>query len=321
MFRQLCLITDPNAGGGRAARFQPAALRQLRQLGFKVRGEVTNGREAAAHAAAAAAEREELVVTLGGDGLIGAAAEGIKQNGGGCLAVLPAGRGNDFARALGVPLALRSACALIREGSPRLLDLGEAGGKVFVSSAYVGFDSKANELANRTPALLGRFAYAAGALRALGTWKPVSFRVTYKEQPIEGERSRWRTLRERSFRGFSVVIANTPFYGGGMMVAPTAQPDDGLLELVTIEQMVRARFLAHLPTVYNGGHLRLREVEWDRCLEATVHADQPIVMYADGDPIAELPAAVRVLPRAVEVLAPPHGGRSRKRRLFRLPTP
>ena len=108
----------------------------------------------------------------------------------------------------------------------------------------------------------------------------------------------------RTLTGYTVAVASSRAYGGGMMIAPDASLDDGLLDVVMIGEMPKLRFLALLPTVFKGWHVRLPGVEVLRAKEVRVSADRPFTVYADGDPIAELPVSIRALPRAVRVIVP-----------------
>ena len=112
-----------------------------------------------------------VAVAFGGDGLVGAVAGALKHSDG-VLGVLPGGRGNDFARVLGIPLEPVAACAVLATGIVRELDLGEAGGRTFIGIASCGFDSEANRIANETRLVRGNLVYAYGALRALASWRP-----------------------------------------------------------------------------------------------------------------------------------------------------
>jgi YegS/Rv2252/BmrU family lipid kinase len=289
----VCLVVNPAAGGGRAGRAAGEVARTLAAHGLEVRSELTRDLAHARELAAAAARAGEHVATLGGDGLAGAAADALRGVPGAVLGVLPGGRGNDLARVLGIPSDPVAACAVIAHGSPRPLDLGEVDGRAFVGIASVGFDSEANRIANEAPARLGNLVYAYGALRALASWHPVRFEI---ELDPPGERVR--------FTGYTIAAANSRDYGGGMQIAPDALLDDGRLDIVLIEAVSRARFLASLPKVFKGTHVKLPEVRVLRAAEVAISADRPFTLYADGDPIGELPARVRALPRALRVLVP-----------------
>jgi YegS/Rv2252/BmrU family lipid kinase len=207
--------------------------------------------------------------------------------------VLPGGRGNDLARVLGIPLDPVAACQILVSGTVRRLDLGQAGERTFLGIASCGFDSDANRIANQTRLVKGNLVYAYGAIRALAGWRPATFELTLDDG------------REHVLTGYSVGAANSKAYGGGMYAAPDAELDDGLLDIVTLAQMPKWRFLTSLlPKVFKGAHVHEPEVAVLRSRQVTVSADRPFTVYADGDPIAELPVTIRVLPGAVQVLLP-----------------
>jgi diacylglycerol kinase family enzyme len=100
------------------------------------------------------------------------------------------------------------------------------------------------------------------------------------------------------------VAANSKAYGGGMYVAPDADLDDGLLDVVLTSETGKLRFLKTLPKVFKGEHIHEDSVEVLRAVCVRVSADRPFAVYADGDPIGELPATIRAIPRALKVLCP-----------------
>ncbi len=282
---------NPAAGGGRAGALLPQIERELAARGVSCRVAATEGLEHAGELAAEAVRDGEVAVSVGGDGIAGAVAAGIARAGGGVLGLIPAGRGNDLVRTLAIPRDVPGACAVVAEGVEREMDLGEAGVRMFAGIASAGFDSDANRIANEAPAWLGGLVYAYGALRALARWRPARFTVR-----LDGE--------ELSFRGYSVAAANARAYGGGMYLAPAAEIDDGLLDVVLIEDSSRLRFLAGLPSVFRGTHVRRPSVRVLRAREVEFLADRTFVLYADGDPVAPLPVVVRAVPRALRVLVP-----------------
>jgi YegS/Rv2252/BmrU family lipid kinase len=290
--RRLALIVNPSAGGGRAGRALPDVQDALRRRGLKHRIETTRSLEHARDLAREAAGQGEVAVSFGGDGLLGAVA-GALMHSSGVMGVLPGGRGNDLARVLGIPLEPVAACSVLAEGQVRSLDLGEAGGRTFIGIASCGFDSDANRIANQTRVVRGNLVYAYSAIRALASWRPATFELT-----LDGDRRHVVT-------GYSVGACNSKAYGGGMYAAPDAELDDGLLDIVTCADMPKWRFLTSLmPKIFKGTHIDLPEVTVLRAAEVTISADRPFSVYADGDPIAELPVTVRALPNAVHMVVP-----------------
>jgi YegS/Rv2252/BmrU family lipid kinase len=287
----LTLIVNPSAGGGKAGRALPEVQDALTRLGIDHRAERTRGLEHARDLARGAAAAGEVAVAFGGDGLVGAVA-GALSGTDGVLGVLPGGRGNDFARALGIPLEPVAACEVLHTGVVRSLDLGLVDSRTFIGIASCGFDSVANRIANDTRLVRGNLVYAYGALRALVGWKPATFTIELDD----GQR--------RSVSGYTVAAANSKAYGGGMMMAPEASLEDGLLDIVIVGDVPRLRFLRLLPTVFNGEHVRQPNVEVLRAASARISASRPFTMYADGDPIAELPVTVSALRAAIRTIVP-----------------
>lgn len=283
------LLVNPAAGGGRARELLPAAERALTAAGLEYRIVYTEGLVHGCEQARAAAAAGELPVVLSGDGLIGQVG-GALAGSGSAIGVIPGGRGNDFARVIGIPVEVEGAVAVLAEGAARQIDVGEVNGARFLCIASCGFDSDANRIANKSR-IKGRLVYAYAALRALVAWKPALFTLT-----LEG--------RREQFRGYSVAAANSRAYGGGMFIAPDAELDDGLLDVVRTGEVSKLRFLRHLPQVFEGRHVENEEVRVSRAAEVRIEADRPFAVYADGDHIADLPATVRILPGALRVIAP-----------------
>ena len=289
MDRDLCLIVNPTAGAGRAAKLLAGVEAELRAMGIRFRVERTTSMEHARELARGAAAAGETAAAMGGDGLTGAVA-GELRDGAGVLAVLPGGRGNDFARKLGIPADPVAACALLR-GPERRIDLAAVNGRSYLGILSAGLDSDANELANATRLSLGTGVYAYAALRALAGWKPARWTVT-----IDGD--------SREFAGYSVAVANSGVYGSGMYLVPDARLDDGMLDVVLSEDIPKRRYLANIPKVFNGSHVDEPGLHMLRGRSISFHADRPFTAYADGDPIAELPVTVDVVPGTLRVLAP-----------------
>jgi len=285
------LIVNPVAGGGRPARALPQVQAELRARGFEQRFEYTKSLGHARELALEAAANGEVAVAFGGDGLISAVAGALKHTDG-VVGILPGGRGNDLCRVLGIPLKPVAACAVLASGIERQLDLGEAGGRAFAGIASCGFDSVVNQIANETTVVRGSPVYGLALLRALPSWRAAGFAIALDGNEV------------RRFTGYSVAAANSRQFGGGMRLAPDASLTDGLLDVVIIEDMSKLRFLRLAPTVFSGRHLRYREVSVLRGREIHIEATDQFTLYADGEPIAELPVTVRVLPGAVRMIVP-----------------
>jgi YegS/Rv2252/BmrU family lipid kinase len=284
------LIVNPRAGGGRALRILPAVLRALVGHGLAVRVAHTASLEHARALAREARDGGELPVAMGGDGLTAAVA-GELQGTASALGIVPGGRGNDFARKLGIPLDPRGACAVVARGHPRAVDVAFAGSRPYLGILSAGLDSDVQAIAEATRLPLGSLVYAYGAVRALARWRPARWEVD-----VDGRRA--------AFTGYSVAVANSGVFGGGMWLAPAAELDDGALDVVLLGERSKLGYARTLPKVYRGAHVHEAEVRVLRAREVAFRADRPFTAYADGDPIAELPVTVGVRPRVLRVVAP-----------------
>ena len=290
MDRPVCLIVNPSAGGGRTARLQPAVEASLRGHGIAFRVEHTHSIEHARELGRATVAAGEVAAAMGGDGLISAVAGELRHTDG-VLAVLPGGRGNDFARKLGLGSDPVAACDVLAAGREQRIDVADIDGRAYLGIASSGLDSDAGDLANATRLKLGQLVYVYATLRAVRAWRPARWEVVIDGAP-------------RSFTGYSVAVANSGVFGGGMYLAPEAKLDDGLLDVVMIHDLPKRTYLAALPKVFTGAHVREPGVEMCQAREVAFHADRPFNVQADGDPIADLPATVRVQPGALNVIAP-----------------
>jgi YegS/Rv2252/BmrU family lipid kinase len=288
--RRFALLVNPAAAGGRALRALPRVQAAFDGLGASHRTVTTLSIQHAGEEAARAAERGETVAALGGDGLLRPLAAALKDRDA-ALALIPCGRGNDLARVLEIPRDVNAAVRIAVEGHARLLDVASVNGTPYMGIASLGFDSEANRVANEARLIRGDAVYLYAALRALAVWKPAAFRVT-----VDGER--------HDVTGYSVAVANSRAYGGGMFLVPHAELDDGRLDVLLTRQSSKLTFLRTLPKVFKGAHLDPRYTETLQGEVVEVSSDRPFVVYADGDPIGATPATMRVQRRCLRVIAP-----------------
>ena len=192
----VCLIVNPHAGAGRALRLLPGVEAALRGRAGRSGSQPTTSMQHARELAREACDGGEIVAAMGGDGIVGAVA-GELRDGKGLLAVLPGGRGNDFARKLGIPFDPVEAVALLRarrrdaaSTSPRPAARPTSG----ILSA--GIDSDVSRIALETRLKLGTFVYTYGVLRAIASWREAaSWTLT-----IDGEAADLRRLLRRGLQ-------------------------------------------------------------------------------------------------------------------------
>jgi YegS/Rv2252/BmrU family lipid kinase len=288
--RPLALLVNPASAGGKTLKLLPqveAAL-DARRAVFRVQR--TKGLEHGVEQALLAIEAGEVPVVMAGDGLVGAVG-GAMAGADAPLGIIPGGRGNDLARVLEIPDDPAAAVATLFSGQSRRIDVGEANGKRFLGIVSVGFDSECNRRANEVKLIRSNLVYAYALFLTLWSWKPARFTIR-----VDDERTR--------FSGYSISVANNSTFGGGMRIAPGAELDDGLFDIVAVGEVGKLRFLGNLPKVFKGTHVDEDEVRVFRAPHLELSASKQFPVYADGEHLTDLPASLRVLPRALSVLVP-----------------
>jgi diacylglycerol kinase (ATP) len=296
--RRFTFLVNPASGGGAAPEAVVPVTRLLRDAGAEVEVTYSPGPNAMQALVAAALDRGDVVVSVGGDGMLSSLA-GPVADGDGVLAVLPAGRGNDFARMLGLPTTPQAQAELLLAGPTRRVDLLDWDGRTVAGSVYAGVDARAAALVDRARRLPGRVQYPYAALRSLATYSPAHYRLR-----VDGV--------DHEYAAATVVVANSGYYGKGMRIAPDARLDDGLLDVVVIEAASRVALMRALPTVYDGSHVDRDEVHvlTGRRVEITARGRGPVPVGGDGEPLGTLsdlgqePSVATVRPGALTVLAP-----------------
>lgn len=308
MDRPFCLIVNPAAGNGRAHGLIPLARSVLDDAGAEhsvlESASLAHARELATEAAG----RGDVVVAVGGDGMAGALA-GVAAASGARYGLIPAGRGNDLAGVLGIPLDPEAAARVLTGGRLKQIDLISVSSPdqpdvVVAGSVYAGIPAVAGEIANATRWLSGPLVYPAAALRALARWQPATFTVTCSvgsSDPADTD----------EFDGYAVVVANSAFFGAGMHVAPSALIDDGLLDVVLMRRAAKLTFVRALMKIKNGSHVGMPQISLRRGAEVTITVSRDLPAGADGEPLpgaAPLAAGamlrITALPAALSVLVP-----------------
>lgn len=314
MTEPLCLVVNPTAGNGRTARCLPAILTALTAAGAgPVRVRESSSLRHAAECAAEAVKQGETVVAVGGDGLAGTLAAAVSESGG-VLGVIPTGRGNDFARMLGIPRDPAGAARALVAGRPAPADLigvraHGAPEVVVAGSVYLGLVAEGGEIVGRARWVRGPVGYQAAGVLALAAWRQATFTLELAG-PDDGSPGGAAS----QFPGFCVVVANSAYLAAGVRALPDADIADGLLDVLTVEHGPRISFLKVMRRAAKGTHLQLEQVSVRRAASVTVRADRAMPAAADGEtlPFAAplppgVPLSIRVLPAAVQIIRPPAG--------------
>lgn len=311
MGREIDLVVNPAAGGGRAGRLVGEVCRALMTEGVSARVHRTSARGHLAEVVRElVAQGAPTVAVMGGDGTFHDACDALLTADGGLVdcarttfATLPAGTGGDFAaRTLGMPSEVSAVAAWLARARPAPMDLGlvealrpragERARMAFTNIASCGISGRVDYLVAEGPKWLsGKAAYLVATLRGLAGWRHRAVRVR-----VDGA-----VLYEGP--ALTVAVANGRAFGGGMIIAPRADCADGVLDVVGIGDLGAAEIARNFPKIYKGEHLgeagifsaRGRVVEIDA-------ADDDVLLDVDGDAAGRLPARFRVLPSALSIL-------------------
>ncbi|MEV6979042.1 diacylglycerol kinase [Kitasatospora sp. NPDC093806] len=296
---RVVLLSNPAAAAGHAEPAARRAIARLRAHGITVDAQA--GASAAdslrlAHAAVLPSSGCDALVVVGGDGMINLGLQAVAGTSL-PLGVIPAGTGNDLARAHGLPRNDPEAAAdVIAAGHTRTVDLGRVDAadgttRWFGSVLASGFDSLVSDRTNRLRWPRGRMRYNLAIAIEFANLRPLPFHLTLADGT---EITRDLTL---------AAIGNTSSYGGGMRICPDADPTDGLLDLTLVDAMPRRRIARFFPTLLKGTHTTHPQVTTHRT--PSLHLSSPtITAYADGEFLAPLPLHIRAIPGALHLLAP-----------------
>jgi diacylglycerol kinase (ATP) len=293
------VAVNPTAGGGRGARWGRRTVTALRDRGHDAQVVIgTTAADAEQRAARAVSAGARALVVVGGDGMVHlgvnvAAAAELP------LGIVPAGSGNDFARALGLggldPASAVSVMVRAEEGGGVFVDLGLVDERRYFGCVLsTGFDAAVNARANRMPGPGGRVRYPFAMLAELRAFRPVPLTVT-----VDGKRHEHHAML--------VAIGNAPSYGGGMRICPAALLTDGLFTVTVVDQMSVPELLRLFPRVYRGTHVEHPKAKVYAGHRVDVDfpsgsGDTPV--FADGEQIGSGAVSASVVPHALQVLVP-----------------
>jgi diacylglycerol kinase (ATP) len=295
------LIVNPASANGRTGRHFDAIARAVRTAVGDFDCAFTRAPgDGAALAREAARAGAQLVVAVGGDGtaseVVDGLAPGARSDRAATFGFIPRGTGGDLKRTLGWPDDLARAALLLAGGCERVIDLGRVdyvghdgrpASRHFANVAGFGVAGQVVRAVERAPKVLGgKVAFMVASARALAGWSD--------------QRVRWRADGGpwREERITSVAICNGRYFGGGMMVAPDAQIDDGIFDVTVWKGFGLTDFMVKKGMLYDGTHVRLPNTERLRAtvIEAEPAQDEPVLLDVDGEQPGRLPARFTLLP-------------------------
>ena len=295
------LIVNPVAGAGRTFKNWPHISDLLKSIGLRFEHDITEAPKHAIELARAAVRKGyELVVCVGGDGTINEVVNGLYDSGAikdVTLGIISTGTGSDYVRTIGIPPHYVDACQRLLNPTKLQVDIGvveyanngDQVKRLFVNFAGLGFDAEVvRATTQKYKALGGLPAYLLGLLTTLLCYRNRD--ITLK---LDGQ------VQEK--RVCSVVASNGKYGGGSMLVAPDADPADGLLDVLTIDDLSKPDLLWSLPRIYKGTHLTHPKVTMTRARKVEVESRQRIFLQADGELLGEAPARFSLLPSALNI--------------------
>lgn len=303
------MIVNPASAGGRTGRTWPAIAAALRDAGLSFDSALTTARgEATVLARQALAEGWPVVVAAGGDGTIHEVVNGFFDDAGVALGasarlgLVPLGTGGDFRRTFAFPTDVAAAAAVLRGGKIRRIDLGRVtferfdgtrGLRIFCNIADAGLGGEVVHRVNNGVRLgPGRLTFLLASAVSLLTWQNRRLRVEFDGETEE-------------LTAQQAVVANARYYGGGMCIAPHAEPDDGLLDLVLVGDVGRLQNLQLMGPLRSGTHLDGRfPITSRRVRRVTVEAEGAVRLDVDGEQPGRAPATFEVIPGALELIVP-----------------
>ena len=285
----LFTIVNPAAGHGRPQRW----LRELRHFlhthKFEHTVHLTKGAGHAQELAqTAVSEGWPVVAVLGGDGTLHEVANALAGTAS-TLAVFPCGTGNDLARSMAIPTHLPSALEILQHGRMTAIDLGKDGDRFFVNIAGVGFSA---DVAARAHQLrFGRASFFVAVYQSLRHLQAYESRIRFDGQEIE-------------VRALSIHVCNTRYSGAGMLFAPDADPADGWLDLMIVEELGAWEFARTFPRMYQEKGFEHRAIQRYRARRICIKTDPLSRAMHDGEVVGPRRLDVHVQPASLRILLP-----------------
>ncbi|HEX9098491.1 MAG TPA: diacylglycerol kinase family protein [Candidatus Dormibacteraeota bacterium] len=301
-------IVNPSSGAGRAGREWSTIAGWLPSTGIPYEvATTTRPHEATEFAERAVRESRSVIVAVGGDGTLNEVVNGFFHNGAPIpttsrLAMVPLGTGGDFRRTLKIPLDPKAAIEVLRTGISRRLDAGcvsytaddgSTGVRHFINIADAGLGGEVVRRVNRGKKRLGTATFKVASFMALMAWKNKPMNVV-----VDGV--------SHDLKAMQVVVANCQYFGGGMRMAPTASPTDGVFDVILVGNAGKIETIRGIGTIQNGAHLDEHNPHYQLMYgkRISVTSPQQVRIDLDGEESGLLPALFEIQPGAIEFITP-----------------
>ncbi|TYR81337.1 diacylglycerol kinase family lipid kinase [Priestia megaterium] len=293
-----CFIVNKVSGNGRALKIWYQIEKKLQEINVNYCVHFTQKPKHATLLVQELINKEKVtvVVAVGGDGTIHEVINGLVGTNI-PLGIIPAGSGNDFSRGLGIPLKHDKALERILSGKPKVIDIGFVNSRYFCTVAGIGFDGEVAQKTNasRYKKLLnwvrmGQISYIISAINVLLHYKPkdISIMIDKKLYKIP--------------KVWLIAVANLPSYGGGLIICPKAESNDGLFDICIVQGMSKLEFLRIFPLVFKGNHINSPFIKIIRGKELEIYSPTPLLVQGDGEAIGQTPARIRIERSALYVI-------------------
>jgi YegS/Rv2252/BmrU family lipid kinase len=294
------VIVNPYAGRWKTKAAIPYVERACQAIGLDHELVVTEGPDHGIELAREAAQAGfSPIVSAGGDGSVSEVVNGLLQAAGeglaGPLGIIPLGSADDLANMLELEPEIEMACQVIQQGRTRTIDVGCVNGRYFGNCSAIGLDPMVTITQAAMKRIKGTPRYIVAALKAIASHKPWNARLVWDDGEYEGQIA-------------LASVGNTPRTGGAFYMTPRAEPDDGYLDLVLVEEMSKLRLLRLLPTTFDGSHVERPGVTYVRTTHLSIECDPPTPIQADGEVFARSATHIKysILPHRLQVIVPAH---------------
>jgi len=314
--KKTVVVVNPRSAGGALERRWPEMARVLRRELGGIEAVLTTGpRDATRLAREAIAAGAELIVAVGGDGTIHEVVNGFFDDdgkpagSGAALGILPFGTGGDFRRTAGIPREIDAAAAVLRAHKTRVIDVGRleyrkhdgggTGRSMFINSASGGMAGLVDQVANSSSKIAGgQISFLIASARAWLKYRRLPVRLVFDGKEDDAV----------EVKMVNVAVTNGRYFGGGMFVAPNAELDDGLFDVITIGDLSPLEVAMHFPKLYKGTHLAVPNISVRRAARVEISPlGGEVLLDVDGEQLGVLPATFTVVPRALTLVVPEHG--------------
>jgi len=285
-------IVNPTAARGKCARIALRLEGMCRAAGLDFDLSYTTAPKEAVAIADKACGTFENIIAVGGDGTIHEVVNGLigKSH---RFGIVPVGSGNDFVKAMGIPLQLNAAFDTLLSGRTRAVDVGSADSVFFPNGLGIGFDAWVVRESQMVKRLRGNAIYLYSVLRTIYKYRPPEIRIKFNS-----------TVREEKL--FMITVGNGISLGGGFKLTPFAIMDDGLLDLTIIRDLSKPEIYKNLLGVYTGKHTRMPQVSIDRTTNMQVESETGFAVHLDGElmSLEKKSLDISIIPKALEVIVP-----------------